>query len=270
MAILVMACLLALGCGCATQRQVADIVSQSNAALLAAEVGADGELEANPGTPASPGAEGASKKIDAFIASHPDQKTAASALRIRQAILFLSQANYNLAEAAFNEASLNDLKTDRDQALKELQPRLIWWYRASRGAQGRIFTPSESREATNALSAFQEQIEKRRESPAIRDHLAEMRAWIGLKLAEASPDPATLKQRLEDTIRPYATIFTADDLRFLSQPESELKEQAIGVEGRRRLRAKAVIGKAKELAATLDSASKPDFKNATFQGLISP
>jgi hypothetical protein len=270
MTLLALAGLLALGGGCATQRQVADIVSQSNAALLAAEVGADGEIEANPATPASPGAEGASKKIEGFIASHPDQKTAASALRIRQAVLFLSQANYNLAEAAFNEASLNDLKTDRDRALKELQPHLIWWYRTSRSAQGRILTDSESRDATNALRAFQEQIDRRQESPAIRDHLAEMRAWVGLKLAEASPDPATLKQRLEAPIRAYAAIFTADDLRFLSQPEGELKEKAIGVEGRRRLRAKAVIAKAKELAGTLEPAHKPDFKNATFQSLISP
>src|SRR5688572_7274044 len=110
MAFLTLAGILVLGSSCATQRQVADIVSQSNAALLAAEVGADGEVDANPGTPRSPGPEGASKKIDAFIASHPEQKPAASALRIRQAILFLSQGNYNLAEAAFNEASLNDLK----------------------------------------------------------------------------------------------------------------------------------------------------------------
>jgi hypothetical protein len=268
-ATLLLAAVLAGPSGCVTQRQVADIVSQSNASLLAAQVGADGQVDANPGA-ANPGADVASKKIDAFIASHPEQKTAASALRIRQAVLFLGQGNYNLAEAAFNAASLNDLKTDRDRALKELQLHLVWWYRTSRSAQGRVLTGLESDEADRAMAAFAEQVQKRKDSPEIRDLLAEMRAWIGLKLAEAAPDRANLKRRLEAAIQGYAGIFSAEDLPALDRPESELQEKAIGVEARRQLRAKAVLAKARELAATLDGVNRPDFKNATFQRLISP
>ena len=99
-----------------------------------------------------------------------------------------------------------------------------------------------------------------------------LRAWIGLKLAEAAPDRPTLKQRLEEAINDYSVIFTENDASFLEQPEEALQDQAISVEGRRRLRARAVIAKAKEYARPdrLDAEHKPRFTNATFQRLIRP
>src|SRR6185503_14329741 len=81
--------------GCATQRQVKEIVSASNMASLSAELGLGSE---DPSKPAGGGDswKQASAKIEAFVAEHPENKTTIAALRVRQAVLLLNNKQYHL------------------------------------------------------------------------------------------------------------------------------------------------------------------------------
>ena len=250
--------------GCATQRQVKDIVSESNATLLAAGV-PDVQLQANGLSGSGTGDwQTASHKIDAFIAANPDQRATIGALRVRQGILLLANRQYDLAQAAFNAAT--DLKTDRDKALKALSPWLVWWYQHSADP---TFNPLQREKAREALSAFDAQIVKVRGSPDIRDFLAEMQAYIGLKLA-SEEQGETKRATFVDTLNRYSEIFTPEDLDALAQGNLKPSSSTVTVTERRRLRAAAVIEKAKRMAGSgsLASLTASSLKNPQFAKLV--
>lgn len=250
--------------GCATQSQVKDIVAESNAAILAAGV-PDVQLQADGSSGGGTRDwQSASHKIDAFIAANPDQRTTIGALRVRQGVLLLANRQYDLAQAAFNAAT--DLKTDRDKALKALSPWLVWWYQHSADA---TFNPRQRDKAREALSAFDDQITKVRASPDIRDFLAEMRAYIGLKLASEEQGD-TKRATFIDTLNRYSEIFTSEDLDALAQGNLKPASNAVTVTERRRLRAQAVIAKAKRMASSgsLASLTASNLKNPQFAKLV--
>src|SRR6478736_202859 len=115
--------LVLLVAGCATRDEVQNAVNAANVAALSSEL--------NPGAAGAIGSTNvaeASRRIEAFIAANPEQKSANASLRVRQAVMLLQNGQTNLARAAFNAASLDDLKgSTRDQALKQLQETLIWY-----------------------------------------------------------------------------------------------------------------------------------------------
>ena len=224
--------------GCATQHQTKDVVTESNAALLAAsrQLQPDG---ANGGGTVD--WQSASSKIDALIAAHPDQRATNGALRVRQGVLLLANRQYYLAQAAFNAAT--DLKTDRDKALKALSPWLVWCYQHSADP---TLNPLQREKAREALSAFDAEIGAVRASPDIRDFLAEMRAYIGLKLASEEQGDAK-RATFIDTLNRYSEIFTPEDLDALAQGNLKSDSSAVTITERRRLRALAVIAKAKRM-----------------------
>jgi len=134
--------------GCATQRQVKEIVSASNMASLSTELGLGGE---DPSKPAGGGDswKQASAKIEAFVAEHPENKTTIAVLRVRQAVMLLNNKQYNLAKAAFAEAKLEDLRaSSRDRSLKRLETDLLWWYPTAGGT----LPAGEFTTASNALT----------------------------------------------------------------------------------------------------------------------
>ena len=259
--------------GCVTQKQVRDIVAESNAALVTATImgtaGADPTSLPHPGL----GTEAArsehepwmvpSAKIDAFIESYPDQKVTASALRVRQAMLLLVHEQYNLARTAFNMVEPQYLTTARDKALYNLHTHLIWWFRVSRSP---IMSLSELREADKALEALQAEGKTLDESPGIRDYLAEMRVWIALLCARSITKKDKAKAYLEDGINNYAKIFPAEDLsglKMASEPSDwNVSMQAV----RRRLRAKAIIDYAKNVIEK--QRIEPEFESSVFAELI--
>jgi len=244
-----------LAVGCVTRRQVAEIVSDSNAAILATQMGVEVELAPNPATAAP--TDDVARKIDAFIAAHPEQKATASALRIRQAVFYLSQKKYDLAQAAFDVAMLQDLHSDRDRALKELSPHIVWWYKTAPRALQRPELRNELPNANKALVAFQEQIQKRADSPDTRDFLAEMRAWIGLKFAEAGNTSKQIGQRLGAVANDYAGIFDDADLAWFADPRGTPGKEATATQIRRRLRAKAIFKDAMNQLQQLDAQDRP-------------
>ena len=249
--------------GCATQRQAQQVVAETNAALLAAGV-PDVQLQPDGRGGGADDWQNSSRKIDAYIAAHPDERVTIGALRVRQGVLLLANRQYDLAQAAFNAAT--DLKTDRDKALKALSPWLGWWYQHSADP---TLNPLQRGKAGEALTAFDAQIAKVRGSPDIRDFLAEMRTYIGLKLA-SEEQGETKRATFVDSLNRYSEIFTPEDLDALAQGNLKPSSSAVTVTERRRLRALAVIEKAKRMAGSgsLASLTASDLKNPQFAKLV--
>jgi hypothetical protein len=239
---------LALCAGCASTKQVKSIVAESNAAMLATQI-ADVDLAGDPlAVSSKPDWQVASRKIDEFIAAHPDQSVAASALRVRQAMLLIAHGQFELARSAFSDAT--NLKTDRDKALKALSEPIIWWWEHSQTATLNDTQLAKSREH---LDAFDRELAKINASPDIHDLLAEMRARIGLKRVAAIQltDGTRKKDAFVDVLNHYGAIFTTNDIAALKSGSFTPLSPAISTVEKRRLRALAVIEKAKTPAQVL-------------------
>lgn len=246
--------------GCATRKQVANIVTQSNAAMLAGQFGLP---EPSPGgTNSSWQIESA--RIDAFITAHPIQAATTASLRIRQAMLLLTHGQFNLAAAAFNAVELDDLHVARDQALKRNDRILLWWFANSVKPNWEESDRSQARDSLKTLQTEQAQLA---DSPEIRDYLAEMRVWIGLSAARQTSADGEKKALFEDALDVYAETFTPEDLVILLTGQEQLPDPtALGPEVRRRVRAKAVITRAKQWNKDDEVGAHP--KNPTFDQLL--
>lgn len=251
---------LILVAGCVSTRQVRDIVATSNAAALQATLGVTDFGGAGSGT-------NAVQAIDQFIAAHPDQPKTIAALRLRQAMLLLTQRRFNLAQAAFNEVKPEHLVTARDLALVRLREDLLWYYRHSTD------NPVDAVRGDQAVAAFQKQISELDESvrkgavenEEIRDRLAELRVQLGLSIARAFP-PLPMRQRVEQAINDYSRIFTAADLQAMRQEGPWTEVTAITPSIKRRAGAVAQINEARRLSADLEP--PPRFESPGFQALI--
>ncbi len=245
--------------GCATRRQVAEIIAHSNASMLAGQIGLP---DAAGGSDRAPWQE-AVERIDAFVVAHPDQPDTTAPLRIRQAMLLLAYRQFGLAEAAFNAAAPTHLHTDRDKALKRQQATLLWWFATS---TNETWTAADQASAETAMAALKEEQAALEGSPEIRDYLAEMRAWIGLAAAKQTVSASRARVRLEDALDVYAAIFTADDLGSVAGVEQRAAPGVLGPEVRRRLRARPVLAQAKKQNQQDRLGAHP--QNATFNRLI--
>lgn len=249
--------------GCATS-QVKEIAHPADSTVAALP---QPSLPDPDGTAASAGssADGA-RGIDAIIQQNPNltPQTIAS-LRVRQGVMYLNQRQPDRAAAAFDAADLALLVTPRDQALKEMGPDLVWW---SRTAPLPNIPGVEMRRTAAVMQSLSAQIEKRRDSPDIRDYLAEMRAWVGLKYFAALSDRGKQKTLLEDTIDQYATIFTVADLEWLCTPTP--LGDAVTADAKRRLRAQPIIARAAKSAVVLIPPNRPTFLQPVMQRLIAP
>ena len=248
--------------GCVTKQEVAAIVAQSSAAMLAGQFG----LPA-PGPKARADAwQEASERIETFIAAHPDQPATTAPLRVRQAMMLLSHQQTNLARAAFAQVDLADLHSDRDKALKQNADTLVWWFASSTKD---AWSADDQAKATAALRQLAETQAGLDASPDIRDYLAEMRAWIGLVSAKHAGSATRARERVEDALNGYAQIFTAEDLAILAAGTEQLPDPAaLGPGVRRRLRCKAVLDYAREVNRTDGLEARP--VDAFFNRAINP
>ncbi|HKS35642.1 MAG TPA: hypothetical protein VJW76_00530, partial [Verrucomicrobiae bacterium] len=87
--------------------------------------------------------------------------------------------------------------------------------------------------------------------------LAEMRAWIGLKFAEAGNTSKQIGQRLGAVANDYAGIFDDADLAWFADPRGTPGKEATATQTRRRLRAKAVFRDASSQLQQLDAQDRP-------------
>ena len=239
----------ALIAGCATQRQVADAVARSNFAIVSASAGL-GPSSPTPGSPAD--WRDAAAKLENLIAEHPDNPSLVAALRLRQAVLYLHARQFNLAEAAFNEVKPAHLHTSRDQSLKALQSDLLWWYAAAgqpfserEGTGGR----SDFLQASNALVHLHGQWARLKapEDQGIRDYLATMRAFIGMKVANDIVGVPAARSYLTNTLNSFSAMLPAGETeRWLKvetnwPPKEVSPDTALLPKLRRRFETEAVL-----------------------------
>lgn len=262
LAALLAAAVVALASGCVTQQQVKQVVDDSNARLAVGMLSGPGL--APDGVRMAEGAD-AARRIDDVIAASPDQKALASSLRVRQGVIYLNQGQYNMAAAAFEAADPSVLFTDRDQALRALAPHLVWWYQTKAG--GSPMPIAELKRAEAAMQAMKAETAKRKDSPDVRDWIAETGAWIGLAYSAAVTDVATQKSALEATINDYSAIFAAGDLAWLCTPNRADPTVPLP-DLRRRLRAQTILSGAAKLAESLTGADRPAFREPVFQDLV--
>lgn len=197
--------------GCVTDDQVKRIVSDSNVASLSAQLDLGGVNAAGPG--AAGNWQEASKKIEAIIAANPDQVSTNAALRVRQAVMLLQNQQYNLAAAAFDEASLDNLHTARDRAFKTLATELVWWYRTAGNSESIDFTVAAAAQTKidNVAKGLMADAAQAKLNEGIRDLLVAMRAFIGVKMATDvfGVDPA--RTYLQDAINAFAASLPAGE-----------------------------------------------------------
>jgi len=258
--------------GCPSSTEVGDLVSASDATLSAdLNRGAAGILG---GTDVAE----VSRRLDAFIAAHPEQKATNASLRVRQGVMLLQNKQTNLAEAAFNQAALADLKgSTRDAALKRLQDTLIWYHRtagatALDGTEGKHYQKLTAEIAGLTAPADED----------IRDYLAAVRAWIGIKRASLSFGPAAatlLTQAINDYAATLAAGETAawenEEKRTASNPRpwphGTAFADAATAANRRHFRARDLIEGANAASALNAIAFKPTaIADAYFRARLKP
>jgi hypothetical protein len=110
---------------------------------------------------------------------------------------------------------------------------------------------------------------KRKESPDVRDWIAETGAWIGLAYFGATPDLGRQKSALEDRINDYSSIFAPADLAWLCAP-SRADATVPLPDMRRRLREQTIVSAAAKSAKSLTGAARPAFRKTVFQDLSAP
>lgn len=255
--------------GCATKRQVERIVTESNAAILARQLGADSDSVLTvSGKGKSTELDAASARIDAFIAAHPDQPDTAAALRIRQGMLLLSLREPELAKAAFSQANLTHLHTPRDRTLKSISTNLVWWFGGASSDQDG-FDENDYSSATNALanlsnwqSTLSAMAQEDPEAEGIRDYVAETRAWIGLRYASALParKADTARAAFVETVTNYvASLGTNTTQRIACGCKCEQADlpSAIPLELRRCFRSREVLKYAFEVGLVLFDPNPP-------------
>jgi hypothetical protein len=236
--------------GCASNDEVLRQLEATNKALLNSTVPGEVLPDSSKKKVAEPWEE-PSARIDAFIAAHPNDIPTASALRVRQAMLLLAHRQYDLAGAAFDQAT--ELKLARDKALKALKEELIWWFKLDQKS-------APGNDVDDKIDAFSKQIATLNDDPeneSIRDYLAEMRAWIQLYAASHAVNGKMMARDIGSAIDNYAETLTDDDITAINTGKTTPGLGPVSVQVRRQVRAMEVIKRAAEIVGD------PKFDGAT-------
>jgi hypothetical protein len=229
--------------GCATTDEVRDIVRASNYEML---VTADPALvttvpaDANKGPKPAPGA---AERLTTFLQAHPDDPVLGPALHLRQALLYLNERQFELADASFNQIKGAKLTIARDEALVAAYPEIRWWAEWSQAGGGAFKAQRETalgKMDTLAIAAGSVPLKA---SPDVSDYLLEMRAWIGLKTAFAVVLPTDAdfqKDTLEGAINAWTDTFAGQQLALVNEAKFDAS-QAFTLSTRRVLRLRTLL-----------------------------
>ena len=211
---------LLLYAGCATQRQVKEIVALSNAAMIAPVIDKAGG-EPNDGYQESV------SKIDQLIAAYPNQETLVNHLQLRAAMVLTVNQQDSLAKQRWEKVKKDALVSERDKALYSVYKTLVWWYyRAPDPA------PLAGNEVTDARKGIDD-IDKELASNKLKTRdiiifLGTIRAQMALKLSNgASVD--TFEQRksaahaLADDLKSYVDLFAEDDIKWVQANKTNVR-----------------------------------------------
>ena len=229
--------------GCISSTEVKDIVQQSNYEMLLNENGSSALSSAQPNPPKDTTVAGPNTlaRLEAFVDQHPENPAMVSALRLRQAIMYLNNGSYELAHSAFTEVKLDALHTRRDQAIYALNGHLQWWYRYSRMDDAEAFHREQKGNAEAALQALAQQGNTLADAPDARDFFLEMRTWIAMKLAVESKPYEDLRPVLTKAVADYAAVFSPAELQQIAHGQLEAGAQPFNLSTRRILRAEAML-----------------------------
>lgn len=252
---LVASCALLLN-GCISSTEVKSIVTQSNYEMLLTTDPALGVagLQTNLEHDKNQQVDEAAVRIETFLAQHQDDPAMVSALRLRQALLYLNHGQFSLAQNAFDQVKAADLHSARDKALFAAQPHLLWWNQTAAMNPASFFA-SERGNAEKAMSALLAQAKaKDLTPPDLRAYLLEMRAWIGLKLGLAILDPTASREALQNAVNPLAESFTPAELALLD-PAKFKDAKPFDLSTRRALRTRTLLETLARLTANAPNAA---------------
>lgn len=225
--------------GCITENQVKSIVYDANyQALLASTPGAElGGVPADGKTSAT--TESAAARINTFLETNPGDPVMAGTLRFRQALLYLNQHAFALADSAIAQVKADTLRSPRDRAIFAAYADLRWWSEYAPARQATFFA-SQKDAALAHMSSLAQQANALGALPDLRDYFLEMRAWIGVKLALASADPTFSRQTLQDAVDVWTKTFSTAELEVptASGPGGP---QPFDLQTRRVLRARVLL-----------------------------
>ncbi len=259
---------------CTSTRNVRRMVTEANLASLSPELGL-GAINPERASGADTSWQEVSRRIQAFVDAHPNDKATIASLRLRQALMLLHNKQFNLAQATFSEVVRSDLHESRDKALQDLRADLLWWYKI---ADGRI--PADELPvavaAQNRIQAVRATLGNRADAP-VADWLAIWQAWIGLKAANDEQDnPQTRRSYLTNAVNRFATSLPAGEtaawLTATNWPPDNIKESDLfGGSLRRHLRADTLVLGARtaiesnEIPVLTNDIADPYFRRGLFQ-----
>jgi hypothetical protein len=172
--------------GCVDYRLVRDIVRESDAELLGAELGreVDAELRAENPRVRREAADQARlqqisalvDRIDAFVESHPGADRTNAALSLRKGLLLLEADRYEAARASFAAIPAGDLAGERDRLLHALAESWVWWHQVV-DTSAEVSQPQIRARVAEIEAAIDSRPEL---SPALSDWFEFFRAQVAL------------------------------------------------------------------------------------------
>jgi hypothetical protein len=193
--------------GCVTAEQVKSIVTEANAATIAADAGV---LDADPGAAPGAGWRDTVARIETFIAEHPDEPRTSNTLRVREAVVLLGAGQPNLARAVFEEVDRGMLGSTRDIAIYDAREHLVWWY-----GLGSVLTASDIERGEEALVGIAAVADGLDRADDTRRFFEEMRVRIALRLARSRVQEEDVRALLDDGVNRYAAQWDGQDQRAI-------------------------------------------------------
>jgi len=242
--------LIAVSSGCATTRDVQEIVSRTNVAMIPAESIVQKDEK-------GAGWKDENARIEAFIEANPTADVTNAALRVRQGMLLAINGQDAYAMMAFEQVKDPDqLVSTRDRALYDLHPDIVWWFKVSNERFDGTPPTDADKEGSGDYAAAQKALEAFRTvcnglppGSGIRIYLEEMRAWIAVSYANNLTDEAIAQHALVGGLNRYAEQFTNDDLEWLEKNLQVDTNDLPFLSLKRRLRAKAVVKQYRKVAS---------------------
>jgi hypothetical protein len=202
--------------GCVTASEVKSIVADSNAALL------PGPSFGMPGGSRTADWKSAVRKIEEFIASHPEQAALIHSLRMREGLVLAMNQEDNLAKQVFALVDPAQLHSERDKALYGVWQPLTWWYK--RGSLDSVenatpLNPTERETGRLAVIAIETQCKTLPATSEVRLYLEAFNALLNIRILNDTTalgeGLAKVADALEQTLARFALVLTSDDLQWI-------------------------------------------------------
>ena len=217
---LIITALLFVQTGCATRKDVKEIVDSSNALILTSTLSSDLPGVDAAGKSGSGNWKKSVAKIEEFITQNPDRPRINNTLRMREAVLLISAKQWNQASVALEEIDPKHLSKERDKALYEARESILWWYRIG-GESPDGLPKKEVARGRTALINLAGVADKLKKISSTRRLLEQMRVRIAMRLARTYRRPEHVRPILEDGLERYAAQFEESEHALIQKWHKE-------------------------------------------------